>query len=115
MELGEDGTFRRTDESDNWNGETVARKETCSLDVKCLAELVALLEKVKRTFAGRTKRKFSQTEDYNFMPEEIFEEILDMKEAQLYFFPQLCLDYDKYPRRFEMRCRDGKSSNYLRW
>ena len=42
------------------------------------------------------------------MPEERFEEILDMKEAQLYFFPQLCLDYAKYPRLFEMRCRDGK-------
>lgn len=67
-----------------------------------------LLEKVKCTFAGRTKRKFSQTEDYNFMPEERFEEILDMNEAQVYFFPQLCLDYDKYPRLCEMRCRDGK-------
>jgi hypothetical protein len=42
------------------------------------------------------------------MSREKLEKVLDLKDAEVYFFPQMRLDYDKYPQLFEKKNKDER-------
>ena len=108
LHLGGDGVFRRTSKSHEWNGSKAPRKASCSIDVKCPTALVELLRKIKFNFVHNRNKKFVERPESGLLSKEKFSAVLDMKEADRYFFPQMRLEYDKYPRLFEMKARDGK-------
>jgi hypothetical protein len=109
LHLGADGVFRRTDASHVWKGDKAPRKASCSIDVKCPTALVELLKKIKFNFIHNRDKKFVERPELGLLSKEKFAAVLDLNEADRYFFPQMRLEYDKYPQLFEMKSRDGKT------
>jgi len=107
LRFSADGVFTRTATSNAWKGEVAARKESCALDVKCPTALAALLKKIKSSVRSTKNKHFRKRSEYEFMSREKLEKVLDLKDAEVYFFPQMRLDYDKYPQLFEMKNKDG--------
>ena len=108
LHLGPDGVFTRTARSNEWKGGNAARKASCALDVKCPTALAELLRNVKARVSSTKNKRFCETPECEFMSREKFGEVLDMKDAEVYFSPQMRLDYDKYPRLFEMKNKEGR-------
>jgi len=77
--------------------------------VKCPVALRQLLDKIKRKFFRSRNRKFVEKPDSKLFSPEKFSAVLNMDDAHRHFFPQMRLEYDQYPRLFEMQDRDGKT------
>jgi hypothetical protein len=108
LQLSPDGVFTRTAGSNEWKGANTARKATCSLRVKCPTALAELLRNIKASVFSAKNKQFCEMAEYEFMTQEKLGKVLELNDPEVYFFPQMRLDYDKYPQLFEMKNGNGR-------